>query len=328
MSETPTETPPAVAPLEPAQRRLATVAGAVGTALAGLGGFESYGAVKQVAVAHDFAHPSLFPIGVDAGVVAFFLIELLLAWLKIPFPPLRWCAWALVGATIWWNAAASAGNLLGMAMHATAPLLVVVWVEAIGHAVRVRTQMAKGRHVEGPPFARWLLAPAATARLWRHQRLWNVASYTEALALERRRLLAIAKLRARHGRRWRRRATPMERLALRLDLQDERPAETTPPWPPSGDETPPARTPRRPRATSRKPSRKPSRPASAAKRRDEMQAWVLAERDAGRNPTGADLDREFGTNNYGRRVLAGMAGMAAGNGHAPVTAEAIEEGAS
>jgi hypothetical protein len=308
------ETPAAVAPLEPAQRWLAAVAGVVGTALAGLGGFESYGAVKQVAVAHDFAHPSLFPIGVDAAVVAFFLVELLLAWLKIPFPPLRWGAWSLVGATIWWNAAASAGNVLGMAMHAAAPLLVVVWVEAIGHAVRVRTQMAKGRHVEGPPFARWLLAPVATARLWRHQRLWNVASYTEALALERRRLLAIAKLRARHGRRWRRHATPMERLALRLDLEPEHPAET-PPGP--SDETPAARTPRRPRAASRR-----RKPASAAKRRDEMEAWVLAERDAGRNPTGADLDREFGTNNYGRRVLAGMA---ASNGHAPAS---IEEGAS
>jgi hypothetical protein len=34
-----------------------------------------------------------------------------------------------------------------------------------------------------------------------------------------------------------------------------------------------------------------------------MQTYYLAERAKGRTPTGAELDRVAGTNNYGRRVL-------------------------
>jgi hypothetical protein len=222
---------PSLAPLTTAQRWLAAGSGVAGTALAALGGFESYGAVRQVAVAHDFTHPALFPLGVDTAVCALFLAELLLAWLNMPFPPLRWGAWALVGATIWWNAAASAGNVLGMAMHATAPLLVVVWIESIRHAVRVRAQMAARRHIEASPLGRWLLAPVATARLWRTQQLWHIANYADALALERRRLLAIGRLRAEHGRLWRWKAPVMKRLVLRLGLE----AETAPLAPPPSD---------------------------------------------------------------------------------------------
>jgi hypothetical protein len=44
----------------------------------------------------------------------------------------------------------------------------------------------------------------------------------------------------------------------------------------------------------------PVRAATAAQR---MQAYYLAERAKGRTPTGAELDRVAGTNNYGRRVL-------------------------
>ena len=47
--------------------------------------------------------------------------------------------------------------------------------------------------------------------------------------------------------------------------------------------------------------------------RDEMVAFVLAERAAGRAPTGAELDAKWATNNYGSRVLRELA--AATNGH-------------
>jgi hypothetical protein len=45
-----------------------------------------------------------------------------------------------------------------------------------------------------------------------------------------------------------------------------------------------------------------------------MVAWVLAERAAGRDPTGADLDAKFGTSDYGRRVLREEPAL---NGHYP-----------
>jgi hypothetical protein len=49
-----------------------------------------------------------------------------------------------------------------------------------------------------------------------------------------------------------------------------------------------------------------SRPTGTTSRRAEMTAWVLQERAAGRDPSGADLDREFGTRDYGRTVLRAL----------------------
>jgi hypothetical protein len=49
-----------------------------------------------------------------------------------------------------------------------------------------------------------------------------------------------------------------------------------------------------------------SRRRSGRSRRDEMEAWVRKQWAAGRDPSGADLDREFGTNSYGRVILREM----------------------
>jgi hypothetical protein len=168
---------------------------------------------------------------VDLGIFALILADLLLTWLGMPFGPLRWLPWVFVGATVWFNAAASWGDPLGMAMHAAAPVLLVTWVEAVRHATRMRARMAQRRHIEASPLGRWLLAPVATARLWRVQQLWHVTSYHDALALERHRLLAIARMRAEHGRLWRWKAPVMERLVLRFGLE----AEAATPAPPASD---------------------------------------------------------------------------------------------
>jgi len=296
VSETPAETP-AVQPLRKSQKWLAVGAGTAGTALAALGGFESYGAVRQVAVAHGFAHPSVFPLGVDTAVVALFLAELLLAWLDMPFPPLRWGAWALVGATIWWNAAASAGNVLGMAMHAAAPLLVVVvvWIEAIRHAVRTRTQMATGQGTDRRLRRwRWLLAPVATFRMWRARCLWNVTSYAEAIALDRRRLLVKARLRkkwgwTRHGFFWWALAPAEERMALRLGLEDAL-AAAAPAGDPQGASSSPQAggTATAPPAAPRRQGRKAA--AKRGERTDEAVQLIAALRaGGGARPEGLHL---------------------------------------
>jgi hypothetical protein len=57
------------------------------------------------------------------------------------------------------------------------------------------------------------------------------------------------------------------------------------------------------RSTSSRPAPRSRRAAETGSRRAEMIAWVLAERAAGRDPSGADLDTRFGTSDYGRRVL-------------------------
>jgi hypothetical protein len=210
---------PSLAPLTAAQRWLAVATGLGTTGLAVLAGIGSFSAVASVARDHGFDHPGQVPLVVDLGIFALILADLLLTWLGMPFGPLRWLPWLFVGATVWFNAAASWGDPLGMAMHAAAPVLLVTWVEAVRHATRMRARMAQRRHIEGSPLGRWLLAPLATARLWRVQQLWHVTSYHDALALERRRLLAIARLRADYGRLWRWKAPVMERLVLRFGLE-------------------------------------------------------------------------------------------------------------
>ncbi len=222
---------PSLAPLTAAQRWLAVATGLGTTGLAGLAGIGSFSAVASVARHHGFEHPGQVPLVVDLGIFALILADLLLTWLGMPFGPLRWLPWLFVGATVWFNAAASWGDPLGMAMHAAAPVLLVTWVEAVRHATRMRARMAQRRHIEAAQLGRWLLAPVATARLWRVQQLWHVTSYADALALERRRLLAIARMRAEHGRLWRWKAPVMERLVLRFGLE----AEAATPAPPASD---------------------------------------------------------------------------------------------
>jgi hypothetical protein len=267
-------------PLTAAQRWLALATGLACTALAVLGGVGSFDAVSRVAASHGFAHPWRVPLGVDLGVLALFNADLLLEWLGMSFVPLRWIAHTLVGATIWFNMAASAGDPLGMAMHAVAPVLVVIWVEGVRHAIRTRARMAKRRrHIESAQLGRWLLAPVATAKLWRRQQLWNVASYSDALALEQRRLLAVARLRSEHGWRWRLQATALERHALRHGLLDDlaNPANsqpaTTASQSGSSASTPPARLPARATPKGRRGGR--------GDRTERARAWIRERRAAG-----------------------------------------------
>jgi hypothetical protein len=66
------------------------------------------------------------------------------------------------------------------------------------------------------------------------------------------------------------------------------------------------------RSASRTPSRTRRKAGRPARVGDRMRAYVLAERAEGRDPTGADLDRQFGTKNYGRRVLRELAAVNGG----------------
>ncbi|MDX2918343.1 DUF2637 domain-containing protein [Streptomyces globisporus] len=108
------------------------VAGAVVIAAIGFAG--SYAAVRELAEEKGFGSFSLvFPIGIDAGICVLLALDLLLTWMRIPFPMLRQTAWLLTAATIAFNGAASWPDPLGTAMHAVIPVLFVVSVEEIGH---------------------------------------------------------------------------------------------------------------------------------------------------------------------------------------------------
>lgn len=67
------------------------------------------------------------------------------------------------------------------------------------------------RHMEGVRIIRWLLSPVPTFKLWRRLKLWELRSYEQAVGMEQNRLMHQARLQARYGRAWRRKA-PVEAL--------------------------------------------------------------------------------------------------------------------
>ncbi|MBT2476711.1 DUF2637 domain-containing protein [Streptomyces sp. ISL-94] len=191
------------------------VAGAV--VIAGIGFAGSYAAVRALALQKGFGSFSLvFPIGIDAGICVLLALDLLLTWIRIPFPLLRQTAWLLTIATIAFNGAAAWPDPLGVGMHAVIPILFVVTVEAARHAVGRIADITADRHMEGVRITRWLLSPVPTFKLWRRMKLWELRSYEQAVGMEQDRLIYQARLQARYGRSWRRKAPVEALMPLRL----------------------------------------------------------------------------------------------------------------
>ncbi|MEV5581222.1 DUF2637 domain-containing protein [Streptomyces parvus] len=203
------------------------VAGAVVIAAIGFAG--SYAAVRELAEEKGFGAFSLvFPIGIDAGICVLLALDLLLTWMRIPFPMLRQTAWLLTAATIAFNGAASWPDPLGTAMHAVIPVLFVVSVEAARHAVGRIADITADKHMEGVRLTRWLLSPIPTFKLWRRMKLWELRSYEQVIKLEQDRLIYQARLQARFGRNWRRKAPIESMMPLRLAKYGVPLAETAP----------------------------------------------------------------------------------------------------
>lgn len=191
------------------------VTGAVIIAAIGFAG--SYAAVRELAVDKgfgDFAY--VFPIGIDAGICVLLALDLLLTWIRIPFPLLRQTAWLLTAATIAFNGAAAWPDPLGVGMHAIIPVLFVVAVEAARHAIGRIADITADKHMEGVRLTRWLLSPVPTFFLWRRMKLWELRSYDQVIKLEQERLVYRARLRSRFGRAWRRKAPVESLMPLRL----------------------------------------------------------------------------------------------------------------
>ncbi|SEE81701.1 Protein of unknown function [Streptomyces sp. 2112.3] len=190
------------------------IAGAV--VIAGIGFAGSYAAVRELALKKGFGtFAYFFPLGIDAGICVLLALDLLLTWIRMPFPLLRQTAWLLTVATVAFNAAA-ASDPLGMGMHAVIPVLFVVTVEAARHAVGRIADITADKHMEGVRITRWLLAPVPTFLLWRRMKLWELRSYDAVIKLEQERLVYQARLRSRFGRGWRRKAPVESLMPLRL----------------------------------------------------------------------------------------------------------------
>jgi hypothetical protein len=169
-------------PLTRTQKTLTGIVVGAVLVIATLGFVGSYSAVTDLATAKGFGDfANAFPIAVDAGIIAFLALDLLLTWRRIPFPLLRYTAWGLTAATIAFNAVAAWPDPVGVSMHGVIPVLFVIAVEAARHAVGRIAEIVADKHLEGPNPSRWLLNPVSTFVLWRRQRLWQIRTWDQVL---------------------------------------------------------------------------------------------------------------------------------------------------
>ncbi|WP_369233277.1 DUF2637 domain-containing protein [Streptomyces sp. R21] len=206
---------PQVPPLTKPEMGLAGVGALAAAAVGALGLYLSFDAVSLAAARWGFTTPHILPIAVDIAIPVFTLANLLLVRLDMALAWVRFVPWLLTLVTCWLNIAAG-HSLSAKVAHGTMPLLWVVFSEIGAHVYAVRIGAVTGRRMDKIRFSRWLLAPLPTFALWRRMTLWEVTSYTDALARERERLLARADLRERYGRKWRSKTPRRERVMLRM----------------------------------------------------------------------------------------------------------------
>ncbi|MEU8804834.1 DUF2637 domain-containing protein [Spirillospora sp. NPDC048819] len=190
-------------------------------ALAVLGGVGSFTTIRQMAEPHFGGLAWIVPVGMDVGILILLAWDLLMEYLDLPWPVLRWVAWVYISGTVVVNVSAAHGSLAGSVMNAAMPVLFITVVEGVRHLIRRWVGLTSASRVERIPATRWILAPASSLLLWRRMILWHITEYRQGLDLEHRHLLAVSQLQQDYGRwSWRWRAPLADRLALnRLPAQ-------------------------------------------------------------------------------------------------------------
>ncbi|MDV7215242.1 DUF2637 domain-containing protein [Streptomyces prunicolor] len=230
------EAPPSgVPPLTRPELGLAGVGALAAAGVGALGLISSFDAVSAAAASWGFSAPWMLPVGIDVSIPVFTVANLLLIRMDMALAWVRFVPWVLTLITCGLNIAAG-HSLSAKVAHGTMPLLWVVFSEIGAHVYAVRIGAATGRRMEKIRFSRWLLAFPSTFALWRRMTLWEITSYSEALAREKERQLARADLREQHGRQWRTKTPRRERVMLRMgDLapatEDTASARAKPPAP-------------------------------------------------------------------------------------------------
>ncbi|MFD3662709.1 DUF2637 domain-containing protein [Streptomyces sp. NPDC058659] len=189
-------------------------AGSLAIATAGFVG--SYTAVRALAEEKGFgSFAPAFPLAVDLGIAVLLALDLALTSVNLKYPLLRYIAWLLTAATIFFNAASSWPDVLGSAMHATIPVLFIAVTEAMRNAIAKATDLELDQHMDSIRLSRWFLQPVATFSIWRDMKLWEIRSYALALERYQEKMLLRQDLRAKYGRGWRRKAASAELRPLR-----------------------------------------------------------------------------------------------------------------
>lgn len=178
----------------------------LGLVVAGYGFAGSYVTVPALAARQGVPLAGLVPAGINGGLVAVVVLDLVLAWIGTPVAWLRQLVRVQSVGTVAANAAGGWPSPIAVGLHSAAPVMLLAMVE-VGRTVLLRRMgHANGTLRDPVLLARWLLAPWRTWLLWRRMVLWRITSYRQAVEAELELRCAVALLRTRYGRRWRRRA--------------------------------------------------------------------------------------------------------------------------
>ncbi|WP_406371099.1 DUF2637 domain-containing protein [Streptomyces sp. NBC_01550] len=267
---------PAVPPLTRPEMGLAGLGALAAAGVGALGLISSFDAVSAAALRWGFGEPWMVPVGMDVSIPVFSVANLLLIRMDMALAWVRFVPWVLTLVTCGLNVSAGHGTWAKVA-HGTMPLLWVVFSEIGAHIYAVRIGAVTGRRMDKIRASRWLLAFPSTFALWRRMTLWEITSYSDALARERERQLARAELRERHGRLWRSKTPRPERVLMKLGELNP-PSEAEPPTEKPERNGGPATKPKPPakRSTRRTPSKAKGKRAPEeilSEARDVTAAW-------------------------------------------------------
>ncbi|CAL9675311.1 hypothetical protein SUDANB176_07728 (plasmid) [Streptomyces sp. enrichment culture] len=190
-TESGTGTKPSEGKLTRTQKWTAGAIVAAALALAGIGLYLSFEHVAQFAFKElrfsSLGKGQLFAVGVDVGIMVMIAVDLLMAWLKRPISWIRYPVWLLTAATVVLNAASGAPegswkllDYVAAGAHGVVPVLFIMVVE-LGRTSIDRVVRPDQAERDSIPWLRWVLAPVATARIFRRMRLWGVTSYPEMI---------------------------------------------------------------------------------------------------------------------------------------------------
>ncbi|MUL41289.1 DUF2637 domain-containing protein [Streptomonospora sp. PA3] len=149
----------------------------------------------------------LFPLGIDAVIVYFLAMDLVMEWQGRRHPLNRWSAYGLSAITIVLNVAQGEGTTSSYLGHAGPPVVIILIAEGVAAWVRHLAGLAHGGPADRIPAGRWIAHPVSTLKVARLMLGSGITSYPDALEREQQRQLAYAMLREQYARRWRR-ATP------------------------------------------------------------------------------------------------------------------------
>lgn len=163
---------------------LSVIAAVGGITVGSIGFAMSYDTLSTVALTWGFTARMApwFPVGVDASIIAFLAMDLYLVRKGAAWPLLRLAAHGMTFATVWFNAS-SQGSVLAdpvkAASHGAMPVLFVLGVEAGRRLLIHKARLESEEESDRVPVSRWILAPIATARLFRRMKLYGITSYPE-----------------------------------------------------------------------------------------------------------------------------------------------------